>query len=219
MDVFLARNAALEMLRSNLQLSSSVQISSCRVHQEAASRSKAFYFTRGGRLVRDNYTVMIHGGGADAVLNGLHHLAGSSHADSHTSVDHQAPSTTSNQLYKTILNDESRSVFNGKIFVRREAQLTNSYQLNKNLLLSREARADTKPQLEIMADNVKCTHGATVGQLNREELFYLLSRGIGHGEALGMLLEGFIADVVGRIDDPGLRRRLELLMNLSNGVA
>jgi Fe-S cluster assembly protein SufD len=165
--------------------------------------------TRGGKAVHDNLSVVLEGQGAEVFLNGLHHLAGAAEAQSITSVDHVAPSTMSDQLYKSILRDKSHSVFHGKIMVRREAQLTNAYQLNKNLLLSSEARVDTKPQLEIFADDVKCSHGAAIGQLDDEQMFYLQTRGIDRAAAGEMLVHGFVEDVLDRIKDARLRQAVE----------
>ena len=165
----------------------------------------SFVLTKGAKIFRNNLSVILGGEGAQAHVNGLHALKGDRHADSHTFLDHRAPNTRSDQLYKCILQDSAHSVFNGKISVRREAQLTNSYQLNKNLILSRECCVDTKPQLEINADDVKCTHGATIGQLSEEELFYLQTRGIGKDEARQMLVRGFVEDVLNKISNPGLR--------------
>jgi len=121
-------------------------------------------------------------------------------------MEHIAPNARSNQLYKCVLDDASRSVFNGKVHVHREAQQTNSYQLNKNLLLSRDCRADTKPQLEIFADDVKCTHGATIGQLSEEQLFYLTTRCLSREDAARMLVRGFMDDVLNTIKDPLMRQ-------------
>lgn len=211
-DVFLREGAALEYLRAAVHNPSSFQVSSARVHQAKDSRSGLFFFTNGGELVRDNLLVRLEGEGAESSLNGLHALEGLAHADSHTCVEHIAPSAFSTQLYKSILRDESRSVFNGKVIVRREAQKTGAYQLNRNLLLSPGARVDTKPQLEIMADDVRCTHGATIGQLDEDQLFYLLSRAIVREEALNMLVSGFIDDVAGKLKHPRLRK---ILANLT----
>jgi Fe-S cluster assembly protein SufD len=132
--------------------------------------------------------------------------------DHHTVVDHVQPHCESHEFYHGILADRSRGVFNGKIFVRPDAQKTNAKQTNRNLLLSDDAVIDTKPQLEIFADDVKCTHGATIGQLNEEAMFYLRSRGIGAAHARRMLIHAFASDVVGRITIPALREQLDRLL-------
>jgi Fe-S cluster assembly protein SufD len=146
----------------------------------------------------------------------VHSLRTDHHADSHTFIEHCEPNTRSDQLYKCILEDESHSVFNGRILVDPKAQLTNSYQLNKNLLLSRECRVDTKPQLEIGADDVKCTHGATIGQLNEDEIFYLETRGIKRDEARRMIIKGFIDELISRIESPFLRGRVAMFTGHHN---
>ena len=210
-DVFLQEGSALEYLRAFVHHPSAAQISSARIYQSRDSRADLFFYTNGGALVRDNLSVLLTEPGAQAAVNGLHALAGTAHADSHTCVEHIAPDAASTQLYKSILRDESHSVFNGKVIVRREAQKTSAYQLNRNLLLSSEARVDTKPQLEIMADDVRCTHGATIGQLDQDQLFYLLSRAIVREEALNMLISGFVDDVTGKLKNPRLR---SILLNL-----
>jgi Fe-S cluster assembly protein SufD len=146
--------------------------------------------------------------GAECTLNGLYLGDGSRHVDHHTSVDHAAPHGTSHQLYKGILSGSARAVFNGRIRVAEGASKTDAFQANRNLLLSREALVFTRPQLEIHADDVKCTHGATIGQLDAGALFYLRSRGIGEAEARRLLLEAFVGEVIGRIGFGPLAERL-----------
>ncbi|MBI5415840.1 MAG: SufD family Fe-S cluster assembly protein, partial [Candidatus Omnitrophica bacterium] len=165
-----------------------------------------------GAIARNNLDVVLEGEGAGAVLNGLYSVYREQLVDNHTSVDHRVPNATSNQLYKGVLNDAARAVFNGKIFVRPAAQKTNSYQLNKNLLLGKDCRVDTKPQLEIFADDVKCTHGATIGQLDEDELFYLQARGISRKEAVRILTQGFVDDLIGKISSESIRRKISRLL-------
>jgi Fe-S cluster assembly protein SufD len=208
-EVVLEEGARLELLRVVDPGADGACESRLQARQANDSSLRAFFVTKGGRALKDHVLVALEGQGAEVFLNGLHHLAGDAEAQSHTYVDHVAPSTMSNQLYKSILRDKSHSVFNGKIMVRREAQLTNSYQLNKNLLLSPDARVDTKPQLEIFADDVKCSHGAAIGQLDDEQLFYLQTRGIDKSAAGEMLVHGFVQDVLDQIRDPRLRQEAE----------
>jgi Fe-S cluster assembly protein SufD len=147
--------------------------------------------------------------GTDAVINGLYIVNGSQHVDNHTTIDHAMPHATSHELYKGILDGRAQAVFNGKIIVRKDAQKTDSKQTNKNLVLSDEAVINTKPELQIWADDVRCTHGATIGQLDAEMLFYLRSRGIGAAEARSLLIYAFAQDIVDRIKVPPLRDSLE----------
>jgi Fe-S cluster assembly protein SufD len=175
----------------------------------------------GAALSRHNIDVRMDHEGAECSVDGLYMVDGSQHTDTHSIIDHRQPHCTSQQLYKGILDGKSRAVFNGKVFVRHGAQQTDAQQTNKNLLLSKEARVDTKPQLEIFADDVKCTHGAAVGQLDEEELFYLLSRGISPGLARNMLTYGFAGEVIEKIGIESIRRELDgaVLNRLRSGFA
>jgi Fe-S cluster assembly protein SufD len=136
-------------------------------------------------------------------------LNGSQHADTHSIIDHLVPNCTSHQSYKGVLNDKSRAVFNGKVFVRENAHGTDAQQSNKNLLLSNDARVDTKPQLEIFNDDVKCSHGATVGQLEEEELFYLLTRGLPENLARNLLTYGFAEEIINKIGIESIKKELD----------
>ncbi len=150
--------------------------------------------------------------GAEATLNGLYIAGGSQHVDNHTVIDHSKPHGTSHELYKGILDGESSAVFNGRIIVRKDAQKTDSKQTNKNLVLSDGAVINTKPELQILADDVRCTHGATIGQLDAEALFYLQSRGIAATDARGLLTYAFAQDVIDRIKVKTLRDSLERVL-------
>ena len=153
----------------------------------------------GAHLSRHDIAVRFHHEGASCAVDGLYLIGGDQHSDTHSVIDHATAHCTSRQLYKGVLDGKSRAVFNGKVFVRHGAQQTDAQQTNKNLLLSEEARVDTKPQLEIFADDVKCTHGAAIGQLNHDELFYLESRGINPALARNMLTYGFAEEVIEKI--------------------
>jgi Fe-S cluster assembly protein SufD len=150
--------------------------------------------------------------GAEATLNGLYIVNGTQHVDNHTAIDHAMPHATSHELYKGILDGRANAVFNGKIIVRKDAQKTDSKQTNKNLVLSDEAVINTKPELQIFADDVRCTHGATIGQLDAEMMFYLRSRGIGANEARSLLIYAFAQDIVDRIKVKSLRDSLERIL-------
>jgi Fe-S cluster assembly protein SufD len=147
--------------------------------------------------------------GTEATLNGLYIVNGTQHVDNHTAIDHAQPHATSHELYKGILDGRAQAVFNGKIIVRKDAQKTDSKQTNKNLVLSDEAVINTKPELQILADDVRCTHGATIGQLDAEMMFYLRSRGIGANQARSLLIYAFAQDIVDRIKVQSLRDSLE----------
>jgi Fe-S cluster assembly protein SufD len=169
--------------------------------------------TLGGAYVRNNVTVTFRGEYGEATLNGLSVATGSALVDNHTTIDHALPNCQSHELYASILDGSSHGVFNGKIFVRKDAQKTDAKQTNRTLLLSDSATIDTKPQLEIFADDVKCTHGATVGQLSPEQVFYLRSRGIGAQEARDILTYAFAGTVVRGIHVDSLRERLESMLH------
>ncbi len=183
-------------------------IGSTHVLQERSSTFASHGISLGGALIRNNITAVLNGEGAECTLNGLYCSTGREHVDNHTVIDHAKPHCNSHELYKGILDGRSSGVFNGKILVRKDAQKTDAKQTNKNLVLSDDARIDTKPQLEIFASDVKCTHGATIGQLDDEALFYLRSRGIGAESARDILIGAFAGDVVDRIRIPALRERL-----------
>lgn len=212
-DIFVGENATVHYCKAQKESSKAFHINATRVAQERNSHFNSFVLTTGGQITRNNLDISLNGEGCSACLNGLYAPYGTQLIDNHTCVDHRFPNSGSNQLYKGILNHAARGIFNGKIIVRSIAQKTNSYQLNKNLLLGKECRVDTKPQLEISADDVKCTHGATIGQLNEEELFYLQTRGIFKKNAVKMLAEGFINDMIGRISSEGIRLKLNSLLS------
>jgi Fe-S cluster assembly protein SufD len=165
--------------------------------------------TLSGALVRNDVHVALDGEGAECALNGLYLCTGKQHVDNFTEIEHLRPRASSMELYKGILDGASHGVFNGRIMVHKDAQKTDARQTNKNLLLSGDAVVNTKPQLEIYADDVKCSHGSTIGQLDPDALFYLRSRGLGPQEARSLLSFAFASDIVGRIKIDSLRRRLD----------
>ncbi len=165
--------------------------------------------TLGAQLSRHGIEVLLDNEGAECAVDGLYLVGTGQHADTHSLIDHRKAHCTSRQNYKGILDGKSRAVFNGRVFVHKDAQRTDAVQSNKNLLLSSEARVDTKPQLEIFADDVKCAHGATVGQLEEEELFYLISRGLHEGLARNLLTYGFAEEIVEKIGVESIRERLD----------
>lgn len=184
-------------------------------HFQQAARSKVVSnsIALGGSIVRNNVTAVLAAEGIECTLNGLSLATGQQLIDNHTAIDHASANCLSHELYKSILDGKSRGVFNGKIFVRKDAQKTDAKQTNKTLLLSDEATMDTKPQLEIFADDVKCTHGATVGQLDEEQVFYLRSRGVMLDAARDILTYAFASDVVHRIHIEPLREQLDGILH------
>jgi Fe-S cluster assembly protein SufD len=166
-----------------------------------------------GGIVRNNLDMVMDAENCEAHLYGLYFQKGKTHIDNHTIVDNVKPNCFSNEFYKGILTDEATGVFNGKIFVRPDAQKTNAYQSNKNILLSDSASVNTKPQLEIFADDVKCSHGCTIGQLNEQGLFYLRSRGISEKVAQSLLLHAFVIDILDHIRPENIRNYVDQLIS------
>ena len=176
---------------------------------ERAATLGSHNVTLGGALVRNDVCAILGGEGAECNLDGLYLTGDGQHIDNHTEIDHEQPRASSRELYKGILRGRARGVFNGKILVRKAAQKSDARQVNKNLLLSKDAAVDSKPQLEIHADDVKCSHGSTIGQLDRDALFYLRSRGIGTEDARSLLSYAFAAEILNRVRVASLRARLE----------
>ena len=169
-------------------------------------------FSFGGKLVRNDVNARLSGSAANATLNGLTVISGDQHVDNHTLLDHAEPHCESHELYKGIYGEKSQGVFSGTIIVRQDAQKTNAFQSNQSLLLSDEATINSKPQLKIWADDVKCTHGATVGQLDEDGLFYLRSRGVSREAARNMLIHAFASKVISEVQVEPLRERLETIL-------
>jgi len=164
--------------------------------------------TLSGELVRNNHNVVLADSNCEAHLNGLFISSGTQEIDNHTLIDHQMPHCESNELYKGIAKDKSAGTFNGKIFVRKDAQKTNAYQSSKNILMSDDATINTKPQLEIYADDVKCSHGTSTGKIDTDALFYLKARGIGEDSARKLLLQAFAQELIDKIEIPSLQERV-----------
>jgi Fe-S cluster assembly protein SufD len=210
--ISLGAGAEIEHCKLLLEGSTAFHIAGIHAEQAAGSRFVSHSFTLGGRLTRNDITARLNEPGCHCTLNGLYLLDGKQHVDHHTRIDHLAPSGTSREYYRGILDGASHGVFNGKVVVHPGAVKTDAHQSNHNLLLSRQAEVDTKPQLEIFADDVKCTHGATVGQLDDTSLFYLRSRGIDEDVARSMLVYGFAFEIISKITVPHLRNRIEHLV-------
>lgn len=212
-DIRLEEEARLSFAKVQIGSRKTWHIGTTRVHQKAGSWSENFQFTLGGRVSREDLHISLEGQGAETTLNGLYLVGKDQHADHFTSVEHVVPHTTSSQLYKGILAENGRGVFNGRVHIRKDAQKSNAAQLNQNLLLSKKAEADTKPELEIYADDVKASHGATIGQIDPEHVFYLQARAIPRQQAVSMLARGFAQDVVFSIKNEYIRAALGELVS------
>lgn len=211
-EVFVSRGAVLDHYRLQEESERAFHIGRTQVVQERGSNYRSCAISLGGEIARHTLDVSLADEQIETTIDGLYVTTGRQHTDNHTTIDHAHPRCTSHQLYKGILDGQSRAVFNGKVFVREGALLTDARQLNKNLLLSAAAHIDTKPELEIFADDVKCSHGATVGQLENEELFYLASRGIPAERARALLTYGFAEDVISKIKLASVRGQLDRLV-------
>jgi Fe-S cluster assembly protein SufD len=207
-DVTLDANATLRHCRIQQEAAESYHVGNTRVHQARDSRYISYNIDLGGLLVRNDLETQLDGSNAEAVLDGLFVLSGRAHCDNHTLVNHASPQTRSSERYKGILGGRARGVFNGKIYVAPGAQQTDSTQVSHNLLLSDNAEIDTKPELEIYADDVKCSHGATVGQLDETALFYLRSRGLAADDARDLLVTAFAREILDAIPVEALREYL-----------
>jgi Fe-S cluster assembly protein SufD len=211
-DLVAGPGAQVEHLRLQDEHREAVHLGLVLASLGAASRVHLHSMALGSRLSRTNLRTYLGGAGLECILNGLYLTRGEQLADHHMVVEHAQPQCASHEYFNGILDDRSRGVFHGRILVRPAAQKTDAKQTNKNLLLSDEAQVNTKPQLEIYADDVKCTHGATVGQLNEESVFYLRARGIGLERAKRMLIHAFAGEIIERVQHEGLREVLDRLV-------
>jgi Fe-S cluster assembly protein SufD len=212
-EVVLGKRARLEHDKVQVEALSAFHLAATHVAQSVESVYRSNNFALGGSIVRNELTSVLQGDRCECTLNGLSLGTGEQLIDNHTTIDHAMPNGNSWEVYKAVLAGRSRGVFNGKIYVRQDAQKTDAKQTNKTLLLSDEATIDTKPQLEIFADDVKCTHGATVGQLDEQQVFYLRSRGIAEHDARDILTFAFADEVVGHVSIEAVRDRLEQIIH------
>lgn len=208
LDLSVGENAKVSYVRIQGESQNAINIGRTRISVEKFANLESLAFAVGAGLSRHTLEVSLKGPGADAQVLGVYAVQGSQHVDNTTLIDHQVGECNTNQLYKGILDGESRAVFCGKVLIQKDAQKANSAQLNNNLLLSSKAEADSKPSLEIYADDVQAAHGSTVGQLNREELFYLQSRAIPKSKAIPMLSYGFLSEVTYKISDESIQKWL-----------
>jgi Fe-S cluster assembly protein SufD len=208
-EVYIGENASFEHYKLQNLNNQSTLLNSTWFHQEAGSRLNTYAITLNGGLIRNYTNAKLSGSGADAHINGLYLADRKQHVDNRVFVDHAVPDCTSNELFKGILDDEATAVFNGHVLVRKDAQRTVAYQQNRNILLTDKATVNTRPFLEIYADDVKCSHGATVGQLDSEALFYLRSRGLCLASARLLLMYAFAADVLSKMTLDPLKNRID----------
>jgi len=211
-EVSMQAGSRLQHCKIQQESLASCHIGNFHVRQGKDSQLESHSISLGGSLVRNDIHSQLQADGAAIILNGLYLAGGRQHMDNHTRVDHQKPHTSSRESYRGVLDGHARGVFNGKVVVHKDAQKTDAEQSNANLLLSDDAEVDTKPELEIYADDVKCSHGATVGQLDKDMMFYLRTRALDEITAKNLLTYAFTADVIRRIGPPALRNYLEQLI-------
>jgi Fe-S cluster assembly protein SufD len=208
-EVVVGDGATVNHMKVQREAARAYHVGTVEATQGRDSHFVSFSFATGGALTRTNIYTKLDGPGCGATLNGLYMLDGEQHCDHQTKIEHVAPNCFSREVYKGVLDGKSHGVFNGRVYVHPEAQKTDGKQTNNTLLLSKEAQMDTKPQLEIFADDVKCTHGATVGKLDENALFYMKSRGVDAETAKNLLIYAFAADVLETIEQPDVRIALE----------
>lgn len=207
-EISVGKNSELDYYKIQNDTTEASLIDNTYISQERDSVASVHTFSFGGKLTRNNLNFVQHAENSNSILNGITIISGDQHVDHHTLVEHKAPHCDSHELYKGIYDDSAHGVFNGKIYVHKDAQKLNSFQQNNNVLLSDKAEIDTKPQLEIFADDVKCSHGCTVGQLDKDAMFYLQQRGIPKAEAKALLLYAFAAEVLEHVQIPQIKTRI-----------
>ncbi len=212
-EVVAGENSTIDHIKLQEESINAFHIARMEVDQERNSNFTSHLISTGGDISRNDFNSRFNDEGGECKLNGLFLTTGTQLFDIHTLIDHAKPHCNSHEHYKGILDDKSRGVFNGKVMVRKDAQKTNAFQENNNIILSDSALINTKPQLEIFADDVKCSHGATIGQLDSEALFYLKSRGIGNEAARTILIRAFASDVIKSIKINEVRNYLEEILN------
>ncbi|MDP2702691.1 MAG: Fe-S cluster assembly protein SufD, partial [Candidatus Rokubacteria bacterium] len=219
-EIVVGENAALDHYKLQRESEEAFHVATLQVHQARSSTCASHSIAVGGGLVRNDVNVVLDGEGSECTLNGLYMVAGQQHVDNHTRIDHAGPHCVSRQLYKGVLGGKARGVFDGKIVVHPAAPKTDARQTNKNLLLSSDALIDTKPQLEINNNDVKCIHGSTIGRLDENSIFYLRSRGIGVEMARDILTYAFASEIINGIKVEPLRAKLDNLVatRLQNGL-
>ena len=211
-EIDVAENAFLSLEKVQSESESSFHINTEQVQQAKSSTFTINTFTLNGGLVRNNLNIDVNGENCTTNLNGAYLLKNKQHVDNHSVVDHKVPNCESHELYKGVIDDNSTAVFNGKVFVRQDAQKINAFQSNGNVLLSDNASVNSKPELEIYADDVKCSHGSTTGQLDEEAVFYLRARGISEKSARRLMVAAFVGDVLEKIENESVRSFVNKLL-------
>ena len=211
-EIVVEENAKVNYCRIQAEENNASQVNTTQVHQSKGSLFNTYTYSLSGEFLRNNLNIVLADENCETHLFGLYLPRKKEHFDNHTLVDHRMPNCFSNELYKGIMSDDATGVFNGKIFVRQDAQKTNAYQSNKNMLLGDNASVNTKPQLEIYADDVKCSHGTSTGRMDEEAMFYLRSRGIGEDKAKNLLMKAFAEEVVNAIQFAPLKEYIESLI-------
>lgn len=209
-EFFIGENAHVEYNKLQDKSENNFCIATEQVYQEANSNFTINTITLNGALVRNNLNIEVDASNCETNLSGLYLVHNNDHVDNHTVVDHKKPHCNSNEVYKGVLDHNSTGVFNGKVFVRQDAQKTNAFQANNNILLSDEATVNSKPELEIYADDVKCSHGSTTGQIDDEAVFYLQSRGVSRKSALNLMINAFAKDTLEKISIQAFKEFVEL---------
>ncbi|HZW38630.1 MAG TPA: Fe-S cluster assembly protein SufD [Ignavibacteriaceae bacterium] len=212
-EILVQENAYVDHIKLQEESKKAFHIGRMEVAQEKSSNFSSHLISLGAEIARNDFNTVFHDSHCESMLNGLFLIDGNQLFDAHTLIDHAKPYCNSHEHYKGILDGKSRGVFNGKVIVRRDAQKTNAFQENNNIILSQEALINTKPQLEIFADDVKCSHGATIGRLDEEAMFYLKSRGIGTEAATAILIHAFASDVIKSIKINAIRNYLEDILD------
>lgn len=216
-EASVAENAHLTLHKIQNESATNLSVSTEQVRQAKNSTFKINTFTLTGLLVRNNINIAVEGENCETYMNGAIVSAGKQHVDNHTFVDHQVPNCYSNENYKYVMDDQSTGVFNGRVIVQKDAQVINAYQNNGNILLSDNASINSKPELEIYADDVKCSHGSTTGQLDEMALFYLQARGISRENAKKLLVSAFIGEVISATNDDTVIELIQQLLSNEYG--
>ena len=219
-EAYLQGNARLKINKAQIESESNYHISTEQIHQEKDSTFKINTITLNGALTRNNINILVAGENCESYMNGAIITNGNQHVDNHTFVDHQVSNCMSSENYKYVLDGKSTGVFNGKVVVNKDAQKINAYQKNGNILLSNNSSINSKPELEIYADDVKCSHGSTTGQLDENAIFYLQARGISEEKAKKLLVRAFIEELINELDNEQfinfINRQLETIHNWEN---